>query len=154
MTATVAVAGWSPPRVRVEPPRLARGENGRVVVAIDVPDGCHVQSHEPVEPFLIATALELDDPPAGLKLAEPHYPAAEPERFDWSSIVLTVYRGTIEIVVPLEVAATACPGPTTISGRVRYQGCTETACLPPTDWPVDVQVEIIGTVGGEPRARA
>ena len=41
--------------------RIPRGGEGRLVVTVRVPEGCHVQSHTPAEPFLIPTTLELDE---------------------------------------------------------------------------------------------
>ena len=61
MSATTAVSAWPEPSVRVEPSRLAPGIQGRIVVTLEVPRGCHVQSHTPKEPFLIPTTILLDD---------------------------------------------------------------------------------------------
>jgi hypothetical protein len=49
---------------------------------------------------------------------------------------------SIEIVVPVAAETGAEPGLRRISGRVRYQGCTENACLPPAEARVDVDLEI------------
>jgi DsbC/DsbD-like thiol-disulfide interchange protein len=125
----------------VEPRRLAPGQRGRIVVTIDVPDGCHIQSHQPAEPFLIPTTLDLDGS-AGLALGPATYPVGDMERFDWTPVVLNVYRGAVEIVVPVRVEAGTNPGRRTVSGRVRYQGCTVNACLPPAGTDVEVDLEI------------
>jgi hypothetical protein len=125
----------------VEPRRLVAGERGRIVVTIDVPDGCHIQSHQPAEPFLIPTTLDLDGS-ASLALGPATYPVGETERFDWTPVVLNVYRGTVEIDVPVQVETGANPGGRTVSGRIRYQGCTPNACLPPAEMDVEVDLEI------------
>jgi DsbC/DsbD-like thiol-disulfide interchange protein len=135
--------GWPAPSARVEPQRLAPGERGQIVLTIDVPEGCHIQSHVPAEPFLIPTTLDLIGS-AGLALGAATYPVGESERFDWTPVVLDVYRGTVEIVVPVQVEAGANPGRRTVSGRVGYQGCTENACLPPAGIGVEVDLEVMG----------
>jgi DsbC/DsbD-like thiol-disulfide interchange protein len=135
------ISAWPVPSARVEPRRLAPGERGRIVVTIGVPDGCHIQSHEPAEPFLIPTTLDLDGSP-GLTLGRATYPVGDTERFDWTPVVLNVYRGTVEIDVPVLVEAGANPGRRTVSGRVRYQGCTANACLPPAKVGIEVDLEI------------
>lgn len=143
MTAVTAVAARARPSVRVEPCRLAPGERGRIVVTLDIPSGCHVQSHTPKEPFLIPTTLRLDEP-GDVTLGPAVYPPAHTQWFDWTSVELDVYRGTVDIVTPIEVANEATAGITTIAGHVRYQGCTETACLPPVDEPIEARLEIQG----------
>jgi len=136
-----ALPTWPAPSVRAEPRRLARGQRGRLVVTIDVPEGCHIQSRDPAEPFLIPTTLDLDAPP-GLSFGPASYPVGDVERFDWTPVVLRVYRGRVEIVVPVEVAAGAATGRRRVTGRIRYQGCTANACLPPAEVEVAVDLEV------------
>jgi len=133
---------WPPPAIRLEPHQLASGDRGRIVVTIDVPDGCHVQSAQPAEPFLIPTSVELDAPP-GVTIGEPVYPPAECEHYEWTPIELSIYRGIVEVVVPVEVATGVPPGALTMAGRVRYQGCTEYTCLPPVERPVELALSIV-----------
>jgi hypothetical protein len=137
------IAAWPAPSIRAEPRRLAAGQRGHFVVAFVVPDGCHVQAHQPSEPFLIATTLQLASPPPGIQLGPPTYPPEHLERVDWTPIALAIYRDTVEIDVPVAVAADALPGRVTVGGRLRYQGCTATACLPPVEQPVEIEVEIV-----------
>ena len=142
MTAATSVAAWPRPSARVEPGRLAPGQQGRLVVTLEIPDGCHVQSHTPKEPFLIPTSLHLDDSSDAI-LGPVVYPPAHTERFDWTPVELDVYRDTVEILLPVEIPPHSSVGTTTISGHVRYQGCTETACLPPVEHPIEARFEII-----------
>ena len=147
MTAATSVATWPGPAAHVEPRQLAPGEQGRLVVTLEIPKGCHVQSHAPREPFLIPTTFRLDEDSSGAILGPAVYPPAQTERFDWSPVVLDVYRDTLEIVVPVEIAPNSPVGTTTISGHVRYQGCTETACLPPVEHAVEAQLEVTAARG-------
>ena len=100
-------------------------------------------SHLPSEPFLIPTTLGLVGSD-GLTLGPASYPVGEAQRFDWTPVVLDVYRGRIEIDVPVRVETGAIPGRRTVSGRVRYQGCTANACLPPAELSVEVDLEVMG----------
>lgn len=145
MTGMPGLAAWPPPTARLEPERLAAGDRGRIVVTLDVPDGCHVQSNTPAEPFLIPTTVEFDEPAAEVVVGPVAYPAEELMQFDWTSVELAIYRGTIEIVVPVDIDDAATHGPLTLSGRLRYQGCTPSTCLPPVEQPIDVRVEIADT---------
>jgi hypothetical protein len=56
-------------------------------------------------------------------------------------VLLSIHRGTVEITAAVEVAMSARLGPLMVSGRVRYQGSTAFACLP----PVEVQAEIVAS---------
>jgi DsbC/DsbD-like thiol-disulfide interchange protein len=141
VNAALTIPTWRAPTARVEPSSLAPGQRGRIVVTIDVPEGCHVQSHTPAEPFLIPTTVGLGRSD-GLALGAPTYPEGEVERFEWSPVVLDVYRGAVEIVVPVEVETGANPGRRTVSGRVRYQGCTQNACLAPAETGVEVHLDV------------
>lgn len=159
MTAVTDVAARARPSVRVEPGRLEPGERGQIVVTLDIPSGCHIQSHTPRDPFLIPTTLQLIET-SDVTFGPVVYPPAHTQRFDWTPVELDVYRGTVDIVIPVEVAASARAGITTIAGRVRYQGCTETACLPPVEEsieaPLVIQADVVrqravGRIIAEPR---
>jgi hypothetical protein len=141
VNAAPTIPAWRAPTARVEPPSLGPGQRGRIVLTIDVPEGCHVQSHTPAEPFLIPTTVELG-PSDDVALGAPTYPEGEVERFEWSPVVLDVYRGAVEIVVPVVVETGANPGRRTVFGRVRYQGCTQTACLAPAETGVEVHLDV------------
>ena len=132
---------WADPTARVEPEIVAAGDEARIVVTIPVPEGCHVQAHRPSEPFLIPTELTLE-PREGISIGGITYPAEETKSYDWTPVALDVYRGTVEIVATVEVDAGARPGRRTVSGRVRYQGCTQNACLPPAEQAIAVALDI------------
>lgn len=132
MSSPAANCAWATPQVRVEPPWLAPGEPGHLVVTLEIPDGCHIQSHTPSEPFLVPTTVHLDGTD-DLELGPVSYPAGHTETFDWTPVTLDVYLGTLEIIVPVDIRPGAGGGTASISGHVRYQGCTESACLPPIE---------------------
>jgi DsbC/DsbD-like thiol-disulfide interchange protein len=142
MNTITALDAWAPPTLRLEPDQLAPGHHGRIMVTIDVPDGCHVQSAQPEEPFLIPTTVELEAPD-GVAIGDAVYPTAEYERHEWTPVERSIYRGAVEVVVPVEVAARVHPGVVTIVGRVRYQGCTENTCLPPVEQTVEIKLPIV-----------
>ena len=139
MNAARVLAPWAPPVASIEPARLVPGAEGRLVITLDVPEGCHVQSHRPSQPFLVPTTLSVDPPGHGLELGQPTYPDGEVERYGWTDVALTVYRGTVRITVPVRAMAD-WSGTSRLTARLRYQGCTESACLPPVELPVEVLV--------------
>ncbi len=134
---------WPPAAARVEPSTVARGETATIVVTLEIPPGCHVQSHLPTEPFLIATSLELDRGPDGVELGEPVYPEGDPSSVAWSDVVLDVYHGTLELAVPVHVRPAAPLGAGSVTARLRYQGCTPTSCMWPVEEPIEVDLLVV-----------
>jgi len=100
------------------------------------------ETYEPSEPFLIPAALALEDVD-GVAMGRVAYPPDEVETFDWSPTVLKVYRGTVELTAPFEVAAGATPGRRRVTGRMGYQGCTETLCYPPAEQEVTAFLQVV-----------
>jgi len=135
------LANWLSLSARVEPASLRPGERGRLVVEVTVPEGCHLESHDPSEPWLIPTVLGVEAP-EGITAGEVDYPEGEERTFDWSPAVLRVYRGTLELSAPVEVARGASPGSVAVLGRLSYQGCTESLCLMPSEQAVEARLEI------------
>jgi len=137
----IDLSQWLALRLHLEPPHLEPNQRGKLVVEVDIPEDCHIESHQPPEPFLTPTELSLD-PIEGVVIGPVQYPQAEEKRFDWSPVVLLVYRGTIRLEAPIEVAAEAVAGPRQIRGQLRYQGCTPFTCLMPSSQPVEAALEI------------
>jgi thioredoxin:protein disulfide reductase len=126
---------------RLEPRELRAGDRGGLIVTLDIPPDVHIQSHDPTEPFLIPTTLRLDPIP-DVTFGPVDYPTPHPVRFDWTPVQLDVYRGTIEIVVPLTIAHRRAGDAITITGHLRYQACTERSCHPPAQHPLEAALDI------------
>jgi hypothetical protein len=102
------------------------------VLEIDIPENCHIEAHEPAEPFLIPTVIEVHD----LHDVEIVYP--RPHRKEIiPGAELLVYDNRIRV----EIRGRLMNRAHTIAGRIRYQPCVGGACLPPrTDiWSAPLQ---------------
>jgi hypothetical protein len=108
------------------------GDRARIVLNIDIPENCHIEAHEPTEPFLIPTVVEVDD----MQEVEIDYPRPRRKEILPGSDLL-VYDDSIQV----EVRGRLTNGVQTIAGRIRYQPCVGGACLPPrTDiWTASLQ---------------
>jgi thiol:disulfide interchange protein DsbD len=105
-----------------------RVAEGRAVVEITIGPGWHVNAHDPTDHFLVPTTLELT-PPAGLRAGAVGYPAAVEKALDFADgKTLRLYEGRVRLEATLEGTATD-PGP--LRGKLRYQACDDTTCLPP-----------------------
>lgn len=132
---------WLKVRIFTEPQVLKRGGRGLLTVEINIPEGCHIEAHEPAEEFLKPTQVILDRT-EGLAIGQMQYPLSEEKRFDWTDAVLRVYSGTIQTTAPIEVAADVKAGLFKISGLIKYQGCTESMCLQPASQDIEGLLEI------------
>ena len=95
-----------------------------------MPEGFHVQAHEPSDPALIPTVLEVQAP-EGATVDEITYP--EPEEFTLagSSDVLLVNGPKFTIDVRLMLPTTTAGGDLTVPAVLRYQACDDFVCFAP-----------------------
>jgi len=100
---------------------------------VRVRDGWHVNAHDPNRPYLIATELTVEPPPS-VTVAAIDYPEAVLRSLRFApGEPLRLYEGRFTIGVRLSGAAT---GP--VTGRLRYQACSDETCLPPRTLPVSM----------------
>jgi hypothetical protein len=57
--------------------------------------------------------------------------------------MISVFTGRFELLSKFKVPADAKPGPTTVTGKLRYQACNNVMCLPPKNLDVALQVEVV-----------
>jgi len=130
------------PHVFVSETPAPRGSAFEVAVVVDIASGYHMNSHKPLDEFLIPTTLTLQAP-AGLKPGEVIYPPGQSLTFSFSpNKPLSVYSGTATLRLKIGVAADAALGPQSIPMTLRYQACNDTSCLPPVKVPVAAKAEI------------
>ena len=106
----------------------AWSDAGTLALTLDIDEDVHLNAHEVNSDFLIPTAVELIGPGR----LEAHYPAGDERRYAYSALPVLVYEG--RVFVRLEVS-----GLTDASAlRLRYQACTDTLCLRPTEVRVEI----------------
>ena len=117
------------------------GSTFRAVADVEVEEGWHVNSNEPLEDFLIPTEIHLE-PPEGFEVLRVFYPEAELLQFDFWPDPLSVYEREFVIGLELRAAGDVEPGQYEIPGTVNYQACDDRQCLPPdsTDFALAVTV--------------
>ncbi|MGH7213769.1 MAG: cytochrome c biogenesis protein CcdA, partial [Tepidisphaeraceae bacterium] len=129
------------PRAVLNYAALQPGQQAVVAVVVEVPDGFHAQSSEPLEKFLIPYTVTLE----GTENAEvfaPQYPPAQIEEYAGLG-KMSVYNGRIVTYVPVQVKAGAGPGSVSLAGWVRYQICDDQMCFPPRKAPFTLQTRIV-----------
>jgi thiol:disulfide interchange protein DsbD len=128
--------------------RVAPGGTFRVAVKLSLEPGWHVQSHRPLEDYLIATELTFEEEP-GFSAREVFYPEGHVVDLPEIGGKLSVYEGDVVVGASIAVATDAATGPRTLRSALRIQACDDKACLPPTRLRVAFPIEV---GAGEARA--
>lgn len=117
---------------------LPAGKASTVTMHFRVVQGLHINSHTPGDEFLIPTVFSIPEG-AGVRLEGASYPPgkfmtlpADPKTR------LNVYTGDFTIETRLVAAA----GNHLVRGKLRYQACDQTQCLPPKT--INVAIDVIG----------
>ncbi len=109
-------------------------------VPVQLRQGYHVNSNAPTETYLIP--LKLTWTAAPLEIEGVDFPKPKMEKYDFSEKPLSVFTGDFEIVSRFKVPAGAPPGVHVVGGKLRYQACSHTECLPPKTVDVKLPVEV------------
>ena len=119
---TQAVIYLSPEQVTV----LA-GKPSAVDLHFRVAQGLHINSHSPKDSYFIATTFSLANSEK-VKLYAASYPPGEQFALDADpNTKLSVYTG--EFVIHAQIVAAA--GNHLAQGKLRYQACDHSECMPP-----------------------
>ena len=110
-------------------------------VTLNLRDGYHVNSDMPSDEYLIPIKLTWN--PGVFTAGSVAYPKAKMEKMPFAEKPLSVYTGDFEIVTNFKVSPTATPGPTSVTGKLRYQACNDRMCLAPKTVDVALQVDIV-----------
>lgn len=126
--------------VSLEP--VPRGKEFEVAVVAEIARGYHVNSNKPTDPYLIPTTV-TPQLPNGFQLGSTVYPAGKLEKFSFSpDKPLDVYSGSVTLILRVTAKTDAPLGSATIPLALRYQACSEAACLPPVKVPVSVRLQV------------
>ena len=103
-------------------------EHAMLIVSLNIPAQCHIESHNPAKPFMIPTELKLQES-ADFSIESVEYPPSEQRKLTFSKDILDVYSGTVAIRAKIVISNRK--NPCMIKGTLRYQVCTETVCMMP-----------------------
>jgi thiol:disulfide interchange protein DsbD len=109
---------------------VAPGAKVRLTMKVHLPEGIHVQSDKPRDPYLIPTVLTLDAP-AGVTVGKIAYPPPHDFTQAGQDKPLAVFEQDFAIGVDLTLAGSVAQGPLVIPAHLKYQACDEKVCYPP-----------------------
>lgn len=128
------------PAVSVD--KLRVGASAKAAVQLVISSGYHINSRFPSDEFLVGTKLQLDKV-AGLTVGSVNYPKGAVKKFSFSKSPLSIYEGTVNVIFPITATAGLKPGRVVLKGKVTYQACNDSQCLPPQTVSVEIPVEIV-----------
>ncbi len=127
----------------VEPPQkvlLTRGKSTTVKLHAKVTPGYHINSNTPHEDYLIPLRFTLAADPLSVEAIK--YPTPHDEKYSFSEKPLSVLTGDFDILITLKVPTTIEPQMHVLVGKLRYQACSDTACLAPKTVEVRLTADI------------
>ena len=104
-----------------------------VVLAADIADGWHVNSHQPKSGTLVATTLSITAP-TGFEVGEIEYPPGEERAFRFAAgETLSVYGGRVRFRIPVTMNTALTESGVSFEAKLHFQACDDARCLRPTD---------------------
>ena len=117
---------------------VAAGKSSPVALHFRIEQGMHINSHTPSDEFLIPTVFSIPDG-EGVKLEAANYPDGAPITLPSDpKTKLSVYSG--DFIIQAKVVSP--PGDHLVQGKLRYQACNDSQCLPPKT--ITVAIDVIG----------
>jgi thiol:disulfide interchange protein DsbD len=104
-----------------------------VVLAADIADGWHVNSHDPKSTSLVPTTLSVTAPP-GFEIGDIEYPPGEEHTFAFAAgETLDVYSKRVRFRIPVTVKTSFTQSGASFEAKLHYQPCDDSRCLRPAD---------------------
>ena len=150
--ASIALDGVGVARAQTTPPKIGtklvlaaqRVPRGRAVSAsliLEIPSGYHVNAHDPVSRFALATKIDVEAP-SGIKVGAITYPKAIVRKFSFSGDRLGVYENRAVIRFSIIVPPNQPKGNAEIKAHLSYQSCSNEVCFPPMKREVTVSFTV------------
>jgi len=110
------------------PKTVVPGKPFTVTVSITVDKPYHIQANPPKADY-IATVVDFSGA-KGFKVGKITYPHAKQAQI--GSETLPVYEGTVQVKAALTAEKGVKPGRVTLPITVKFQGCNDKTCYPPS----------------------
>lgn len=121
----------------VTPPEKIAGKRNEMVTAdfkLQLRTGYHVNSNTPNDEFLIPLRFIWTNGAA--EAGEVTFPKPQQEKYEFSATPVSVFSGEFKAQAKFKLVSTG-----TMIGKLRYQACSDKACLPPRT--VEVKLPVV-----------
>jgi len=129
--------------VTVDPPQkflIERGKSVSFKIHAKIAPGYHVNSNKPNEDYLIPLRMNLAAEPLVVEIMK--YPAGHDEKYSFSEKPLNVLTGDFDILITVKAPEKIEPQMHVLLGKLRYQACSDKACLTPKTLEVRVTADV------------
>lgn len=117
---------------------LAPGATAEAPIRVEIRNGYHVNSNKPTDDYLIPLTLQWAA--GGLTSTGIQFPPPAMEKYSFSPAPIAVY--TSDFTIKCKFKAPKSPGTGVVTGKLRYQACTNNMCLPPKTVEVRLPYEV------------
>ena len=148
-----AVSARYPVQAQTTPPRIdtklvlgtdkiQAGRRVSAALIVDIPDGYHVNAHEPISRFALPTKIDVQVPD-GYKLGPISYPRAVVRNFSFTDERLGVYEKHAVIKFSLVIPASERQRTITLKAILNFQSCSSEVCFPPKKQEATVVFKVV-----------
>lgn len=120
---------------------MQHGAAVKIPLPLKIAAGYHINSNKPTDEYMIPLTLTWDRSMV-FEAGAPVFPKAPLEKYPFSDQPISVYTNSVVIETPGKVASSAAPGTVTLTGKLRYQGCSDRLCYPPKTLSLSIPIEI------------
>lgn len=119
-------------------------ESFDITVTATIKQGFHINSHRPLDEFLVPTALKFDATD-GISFDPVSYPEPTIRSFAFSNNKMSVFENKIKMGSVAAVSSGISPGHVKLSGHLDFQGCDDTRCFRPESLKFEIPLKIAGS---------
>ena len=121
------------------------GQTIKMSIKIEIDEGYHINSSQPLTRNLIATSVSLKKLPQAA-ITTISYPKGKEVKFQFSPESLSVYEESVRIEFAVAISKDAKAGRSNLEIEVQTQACTETLCLAPEIHVLSIPIQIELTI--------
>ncbi len=103
----------------------------KLTLKLSIKPGWHINSHQPLQKYLIATNLTLSKNTGDWQLGQAEYPPAKMASLGFQKEPLAVYEGQIKVTATLKKTSHGIPLNKVTPIELHLQACNKNVCLPP-----------------------
>jgi len=119
---------------------VERGKSVTVKLHAKIAPGYHINSNKPNEDYLIPLRMTLAAEPLTVEAIK--YPAGHDEKYTFSEKPLNVLTGDFDILITVKAPEKVEPQMHVLLGKLRYQACSDNACLTPKTLEIRLTADI------------
>ncbi len=122
--------------------KIVQGEELKIAIILEIKPTLHINSNKPLSEFFIPTEITFD-PVMNISFGQPIFPAPELKSFAFSEDKVSIYEGTVVVIVPVSTSPNLALKTHTITGKVAYQGCNDTVCFAPGEKSFELVIDVV-----------